>query len=79
MNIETVFQAMEIDRLIQTVKAHPMCLRFTDDHGVYLVIYPEGIWPQGVQAAYTGQLGKAGALERILMHMENHWKLNGVH
>lgn len=66
----------EINRLIQEIQAHPMCLRWRHESGVYLVIYPEGYWPQGVQAAYGGQVGKIEALRRILDKMEQHWRLD---
>jgi hypothetical protein len=65
----------EVNRLIAEVRAHPMCLRWQDDHGVYLVIYPDGYYPNGVQAAHS-QIGKAVALRRILDAMERHWRLD---
>lgn len=64
----------EIAELVQQVRNHPMCARFTDEHGVYLVIYPEGYWPMGVQVTHTGRMGKATALRRLLLNMENHWR-----
>jgi hypothetical protein len=63
----------EVERLISEVREHPMCLHWRDDHGVYLVIYPEGYYPNGVQAAHS-QIGKAEALRRMLNAMERHWK-----
>lgn len=66
----------EINRLIQEIQTHPMCLRWRHEHGVFLVIYPEGYWPQGVQAAYGDPVGKIEALRRILDKMEQHWRLD---
>lgn len=58
--------------LLTTVKRHPMCARFTEEAGRYLVIYPAGDFPvHGVQASQGG--GKAIALTRLLAVMERHW------
>jgi hypothetical protein len=66
---------------VETLKAelnqHPMCARFVEDSGYYTVYYPEGMYPNGARAAHS--MGKARALERLLVIMERHWNDNGIH
>jgi hypothetical protein len=56
----------------QAVREHCMCLRFETTGTHYRVIYPDGYFPQGVQA--SKRMGKAEALTRMLDVMERHWK-----
>lgn len=64
--------AAAVAQLVAAVKRHPLCLRFSDVSGKYLVIYPAGEFPvDGVQASQGG--GKAVALARMLEVMERHW------
>lgn len=65
-----------INDLLVELQAHPMCARFSDDGARYLVIYPEGMYPDGAQASQG--MGKALALTRLLAVMERHWKENGI-
>lgn len=69
-------RAEAVNALRHTVKEHCMCTKFEDDGARFRVIYPCGMFPDGVQASYGG--GKAVALSRMLDAMERHWKANGV-
>lgn len=73
--IEERVEAVNI--LSSKVLDHCMCAKFQDDGARFRVIYPCGMFPDGVQASYGG--GKAVALSRMLDAMERHWKANGIH
>lgn len=64
--------AKRATEMLEKVKSHCMCARFEDLGGAYRVLYADGFFPNGVQAAYA-QCGKAVALERMLNVMERHW------
>lgn len=70
-------RVVAVDILRSKVLDHPMCAKFEEDTARFRVIYPCGMFPEGVQASYGG--GKAVALSRMLDAMERHWKANGVH
>jgi hypothetical protein len=40
----------EVNRPIAEVRAHSMRVSWRDEAGIYVVIYPDGYWPEGVQA-----------------------------
>ncbi len=60
-----------VEALKRQIENHCMCLNLTEDTARYLVVYPSGFYPQGVQAAKG--TNKAVALQRILNAMEEHW------
>lgn len=72
--MESIIQsrAEKVRERLAAVKAHCMCARFEEDRTHYRVIYPDGYFPAGVQV--DKRLGKAVALERMLIVMERHWK-----
>jgi len=61
-----------LDKWMDKVKNHCLCLSFEDLGGMFRVMYPEGYYPHGVQATYKG-IGKGVALERMFNAMERHW------
>ena len=55
------------------VKNHPMCAKFEDVGGAYMVAYPAGDFlVDGVRVHYVS-MGKRKALEILLDKMERHW------
>ena len=72
MNPQENFEKMKA--LIAAIKDHCMCARFQSMNDRFRVIYPDGYFPNGVQASYS--IGKIAALARILDMMEHHWKEN---
>ena len=64
-------EQIRVDALLAEVKAHCMCADFQDKGEKFLVIYPPGFFPGGVQASKA--LGQANALARMLEAMERHW------
>lgn len=70
-NIQSRTAAVETAK--SEVLAHPMCGKFEDDGGAFLVIYPAGDFPvDGVRVSYEN--GKAWALGILLQKMERHWQ-----
>ena len=65
-----------LNTLLEEVKSHCMCADFQDLGGVYRVIYPEGMKIDGVQASHS--IGKAEALNRMLVHMDQCWIDSGI-
>lgn len=63
-----------IKKLKKEIREHCMCLRFKETPEYYLVIYPDGFYPEGTRVNKEG--GKIIALERLLNAMERHWKNN---
>lgn len=74
MSVQANIIAMQ--QSYDAVKAHCMCARIKDDGAYYIVIYPEGDWPDNVGGVQAGYLitGKKAALDRILDRMERDWK-----
>lgn len=64
-------RAINVSALIAKIKAHPMCLRFEQESGIFRVIYPEGFQLDGAQARYS--TNKSESLERLLSVIERHW------
>lgn len=64
--------AAAVEALKAEVKSHCMCLHFQELADRYRVIYPDGFFPNGVQASFG--IGKAEALHRMLVAMEQHWQ-----
>ena len=64
--------AARLAAALAAVKAHPMCANLSDDGTRYLVTYPLGYFPDGARASQG--MGKALALERLLVVMERHWR-----
>ena len=55
------------------VKNHPMCAKFEETGGAFMVTYPAGDFPvDGVRVHYMS-MGKRKALEILLDKMERHW------
>ena len=71
--IQENMRAMQ--KAYDAVKEHCMCARIKDDGAYYVVIYPEGDWPDNVGGVQAGYLitGKTQALQRILDRMERDW------
>lgn len=63
-----------VQAALAAVKDHPMCAKFETIDGKFRVIYPCGMFPDGVQVSFGN--GKAIALERMLNVMERHWVSN---
>ena len=76
MGNQIVERTEAVNALRSTVKEHCMCAKFDDDGARFRVIYPCGMFPDGVQASYGN--GKAVALSRMLAAMDRHWKANGI-
>jgi hypothetical protein len=74
MSIAENFNAVK--EAMAAVKDHPMCAKFEDVGGKFRVIYPYGMFPDGVQASFS--IGKRVALDRILNVMERHWIANYI-
>jgi hypothetical protein len=64
---------VNVERLLEDVKAHCMCLKFIDDGVSYMVVYPEGDFGvDGTRVHYVGT-GKTWALTKLLEKIETHW------
>lgn len=70
MTVQAATKAVQ--ESLDAVKSHCMCFCFEETTTHYRVLYPDGYFPNGVQA--SKRLGKAEALSRILGAMERHWK-----
>lgn len=55
------------------VKDHPMCAKFSETEGHFLILFPPGFRLDGVRVAKA--MGKALALDAALAKMELYWKL----
>lgn len=76
MNVQQNIQALQ--EAYDKVKAHPMCARINDDGARFLVIFPEGMWPNGAQCVYGNTISKTKALELLHASMEKAWVNNGI-
>jgi len=75
--MSTVAENVEsVKTIISAIKNHPMCAKFEESDGKFRVIYPCGMFPDGVQASFS--IGKRVALERMLNMMERHWLHNTI-
>lgn len=63
-----------VSDLVQQVKDHCMCAKFTEDKSHYLVTFPYGFALDGARVSKGA--GKALALRRMLAVMEREWKAN---
>lgn len=63
-----------IKNLENDIRNHPMSLKFYQDSGYYIVIFPTGIHPEldGVRAAKSNN--KSQSLARLLTKLEQCWK-----
>lgn len=67
----------EIKRLEALIESHCMAADFVKGRNIYLVIYPNGMFPDGAQVRYRkGE--KIEALKILLDAMEKHWISNGI-
>jgi len=62
----------KLAQLVDTVKAHHMCAKFTETYGFYLVYFPPGYSLDGCRVSKG--MGKAKALETMITKMEECWK-----
>jgi len=67
----------EVKRLESLIESHCMAADFVKGKNIYLVIYPNGMFPEGAQVRYE-KGGKIVALKRLLNAMERHWISNGI-
>lgn len=67
----------EVKRLESLIESHCMAADFVKGKNIYLVIYPNGMFPEGTQVRYK-KGGKIVALKRLLNAMERHWISNGI-
>lgn len=61
-----------IGNLLEEVKTHPMCARFSEDKWVYVVFFPPGFSLDGMRG--TKKDGKAKILQVMIDKMERIWK-----
>ena len=66
----------KINNLKKELSNHPMCLKIEESGTHFVVIYPEGMYPNGVRVSLG--MGKIRALERLLQVVERHWNDNCV-
>ena len=63
---------LEVEELLEKVRNHCMCLKFTETESHYMVIFPDGeFFANGVRVSKT--LGKIKALKIMLEKMEYFW------
>lgn len=61
-----------VEALIDSVKKHCMCLKFEETKHHFIVIYPDGYYPNGCRI--TKEIGKIKALEKLHLKIEQHWQ-----
>lgn len=62
----------KLNDLIKEAKSHCMCLDFSETSNHFIIIYPDGYYPNGLRVEKGSN--KSKALKTVIEYMEKHWQ-----